>query len=62
MGKIRTCEKCLWKDSCENIGTICKKHTTIFERRDKLDFSLEDWDKFEEEWDKARERIRKYAK
>lgn len=62
MGKIRTCKNCLWKDSCENIGEKCKKHKTIFERRDELDFTLEDWERFEEEWDKARERIRKYTK
>lgn len=60
MGKIKTCQNCLWIDSCEYPGEKCEKHTTLFERRDKLDFTLEDWEKFTKEWDEARRLVSKY--
>lgn len=62
MGKIRTCENCLWKDSCDHVAHICKEHTTLCERRQSLFRFHGEWEKFTEEWDKARRRIRKYTK
>lgn len=60
MGKKRTCDDCLWNKECEHSGEICKKHMTIFERRDKLDFTLEEWENFTREWDETRNLLRKY--
>lgn len=61
MRKTKKCETCLWHDSCGYPGGKCEKHQTFFDRRDQLKFTLEDWDEFTKEWDKARKLVNRYV-
>lgn len=56
---MRSCNNCVWRDKCKKAGAICKNHNTLEERICSVLGNEQAYNKFTQEWDEARFKLRK---
>lgn len=54
-----TCDNCMRQLYCGGSGKRCFHYQTIQEKMNMLHFSMEEWEDFAKQWEKARSSVRK---